>query len=357
MTDRQNYLSLVKRQGYEFMPIHFELCPAIEEKYKMKVQTDKSYPEYYNFSTYRINDMILKNKDTDKFRSWYDFDLKPGTFINEWGVAHEPGSKESMHTTLMKHPLMKIDSMDQLMEYPFPDFETADASKQKSSVELVISQDKIAVGHMACTIWETAWYMRSMEELMMDMISDDPKAEFILDKVTQASIIRAQSYARAGVDVIHMGDDIGMQKSTMMSEDFYCEWLKPRLKKVIDAARKIKPDVLIFYHSCGYIMPFIPHLIDVGVDILNPIQPESMDFEEIHKNFGDKLSFCGTLGTQTTMPFGTPEDVKNEVYKHLKIAGSKGGLLVEPTHIVEPEVPWENIEAYVDACKNFKLVY
>ena len=142
-----------------------------------------------------------------------------------------------------------------------------------------------------------------------------------------------------------------------MSEELYCDWLKPRLKRVIDAAKAIKPDVLIFYHTCGYVVPFIPHLIEVGIDILNPIQPECMNFEEIYKDFGNKLSFSGTIGTQTTMPFGTPEDVRAQVFKNLNIAGEKGGLLVEPTHVLEPEVPWENIEAFIKACEDFSCKF
>ena len=258
--------------------------------------------------------------------------------------------------TRMRHPLQNIDSLEQIKEYPFPDFENAASSHQIIGAVNIIEADKIAVGRMQMSIWETAWYIRSMEELMMDMLSDDPKAEYLLDKITALSIKRAESFARAGADILYLGDDIGMQSNILMSEELYCDWLKPRLKKVIDAAKAVKPDILIFYHSCGYVKPFIPHLIEVGVDVLNPVQPECMDFEELHKEFGDKLSFCGTIGTQITMPFGTPEDVRNLVFKNLKIAGEKGGLLIEPTHILEPEVPWENIEAFVKACNEFKIL-
>ncbi len=108
------------------------------------------------------------------------------------------------------------------------------------------------------------------------------------------------------------------------------------------------------YHSCGYIEPYIPDLIECGIDILNPIQPECMDFSKLHSEYKDVLAFNGTLGTQTTMPFGTPDDVKNTVIKNLDIAGPDGGLCVCPTHLLEPEVPWENVAAYVTACKEYK---
>ncbi len=98
----------------------------------------------------------------------------------------------------------------------------------------------------------------------------------------------------------------------------------------------------------------IPQLIEAGVDVLNSIQSECMDFGEIYQKYGDKISFHGTIGTQTVMPKGTPEEVKEDVWKNLDIAGEKGGLFVAPTHMLEPEVPFENILAYVEACRTYR---
>lgn len=121
-----------------------------------------------------------------------------------------------------------------------------------------------------------------------------------------------------------------MQRTIMMSKNLYQTWLKPRLKKVVDAARAIRPDVIIFYHSCGFVEPFIEDLIEAGIDVLNPVQPECMDFGEIHAKYGDRLSFHGTIGTQTTMPFGTPEQVRAEVFRNLDIAGRKAASWSRP---------------------------
>jgi uroporphyrinogen decarboxylase len=111
---------------------------------------------------------------------------------------------------------------------------------------------------------------------------------------------------------------------------------------------------LIQYHSCGYATPLIPDLIEAGIDILNPVQPECMDVEQVLREFGGQLSFNGTLGTQTTMPFGTPDEVRATVQRNLELAGPRGGLFCCPTHMLEPEVPWENIEAYVAACREWR---
>ena len=110
----------------------------------------------------------------------------------------------------------------------------------------------------------------------------------------------------------------------------------------------------IFYHSCGYITPFIDKLIGTGIDILNPIQPECMDFNEIHEEYGDRLSFWGTIGTQQLLPYGTKDEVKKVTRQRLEKCGMKGGMVVGPTHMVEPEVPWENILAIIEAAREFE---
>ena len=205
-----------------------------------------------------------------------------------------------------------------------------------------------------CTVWETAWYLRRMDNLFMDMSSEDAMATFLLDKITDLACLRAREFAAAGADILGLGDDIGMQTTIMMSVGMYRTWLKPRLAKVVAAAKAIKPDIIVSYHSCGYVLPFIDDLIELGVDVLNPVQPECMDFAEVHAKFGKRLSFNGTIGTQQLMPYGTPEQIRDEVRRNLEIAGPQGGLFCCPTHMLEPEVPWANVEAYVAAVREFK---
>lgn len=351
MTNIENYLSIAKRQGYDRMPADFNMCPVLKEKFRL-------YCEETGFSfkpsVVNIPDLKPKIASSDTYLKYYNHNFKEGTTIDKYGVAHEPGSAAAFHMTKMYSPMNSFDSIEQVMEYPLPDYRNSDAEAQRVAVQKAHMEDLVAVGNMQCTIWECAWYMRGMENLMADMVTEDPIAEALLDRVTDISVLRAESFTRSGVDVLFLGDDIGMQNTIMMSENLYCEWLKPRLARVIAAARAINPDIIVFYHSCGFVTPMIPHLIDVGVDVLNPVQPECMRFEDIHAQYGDKLSFHGTIGTQTTMPFGTPADVKHEVWKNLEIAGKHGGLFVAPTHLLEPEVPVENVVAYIEACRDFK---
>ncbi|HHT53850.1 MAG TPA: hypothetical protein GX011_02810 [Clostridiales bacterium] len=351
MTHRENYLSIVRRTGYEYMPVYFRMCPSLNEKFNAYLKVHPmEIPSPYGF----VDGLPGKIADREAFLKYYgDNPPKPGSVIDRWGVAREPGSAAAYHMKRLRHPMENFDSVEQIMAYPLPDYTGADDSLQREQVEQFHKANLVAIGSMACTIWETSWYMRGMENLMCDMLTQPEIAEALLDRVTEIACIQARSFAATGVDVIHVGDDIGTQRAIMMSEQMYGEWLKPRLRRVIDSAKAIKPDVIILYHSCGYVTELVPQLIEAGIDVLDPVQPECMDFAEIHDKFGDVLSFRGTIGTQTVMPFGTPDDVRREVFKNLDIAGKHGGLLVCPTHMLEPEVPPENVAAYIQACIDY----
>lgn len=361
---REDLLRLYRRQGYERAPVGMHLCPALESEFrKRQPQFAGDYLDYFG-APYRIIydpgfgwsfDEIRRvpGRDQIDWHQYYPKGFRHAVKFDCWGVAHEH-NPDSHHMTLMHHPLENASSPAELEAYPWPEFAQVDYSYLHPEVEAIHEKNLAVFVWAECTIWETAWYLRNMENLFVDMGSDDPMATFLLDKITDLACLRVRKFAAAGVDILGLGDDIGMQTTPMMSMEMYRTWLKPRLARVIASAKSVKPDILISYHSCGYVLPFIGDLIEAGVDVLNPVQPECMDFAEVHAKFGDRLSFNGTLGTQKLMPFGSPQQVKDEVRRNLDIAGRKGGLFCCPTHMLEPEVPWANIEAYVEAVKEFR---
>lgn len=352
-TPRENLLRLLHRQGFDTIPVEFSLCPHLVETYRAREQSPLPYQEYFQMPWRSVRGLRPDQDDRTRFVPYHkEAGLDAATEIDEWGVGHR-ATPTSMHMTQMFCPLRSASSEEEIQAYPLPVYTKAGNPSLTKEVEEIKASGLAAVGNMQCTIWETSWYIRGMEELMMDMISEEPMAEIILDRITETSLARAKLYVQAGVDILFLGDDIGMQNSIMMSEALYTTWLKPRLKRIITEAKAINPNLLVFYHSCGYVEPFIPHLIDAGIDVLNPIQPECMDVEKLMKEYGSEISFHGTIGTQSVMPFGTPEEVRRTVERNLDFAGDQGGLFVAPTHLLEPEVPWENILAYIDACKNY----
>ena len=178
-------------------------------------------------------------------------------------------------------------------------------------------------------------------------------AEALLDRVTDIGVQVAFRLCQAGVDVLLTGDDVGMQDRMVMSPETWKKWLKPRLARLFAAAKPANPETFILYHSDGYIEPIIPDLVEIGLDVLNPVQPECMDPGGLKRRYGQRLAFWGTVGIQTTMPFGTPEEVRQVVKRRIETVGHGGGLLIAPTHVLEPEVPWENIQALAEAVDEF----
>ena len=364
MNQRENLISLYQRKGFARIPVYFVLCPSLQDEFKKRYGEGKTYQEHFDFPAKVISDPgfswdeIRKGFVPERHFDWgkyYPVPLKPGARIDIWGVAHEPGGPECVHMTQMRHPLRNVQTLKELEEYPWPDFHKSDFTVFQSEVDKAHAAGYGAHVWMECTIWELAWYLRGMETIMMDMAMEDEKAWFLFDKITELACHRAKEFAKLGIDILALGDDIGMQNAPMMDMEMYRTWLKPGLKKVIEAAKSVNPQIIIQYHSCGFVKPFIPDLIDAGVDVLNPVQPECMNVEEIINEYKNYLSFNGTLGTQTTMPHGSPAEVAQLTRKNLSVAGKNGGLLCCPTHMLEPEVPWENIEAYVEACRNFTI--
>jgi uroporphyrinogen decarboxylase len=140
----------------------------------------------------------------------------------------------------------------------------------------------------------------------------------------------------------------------MMSVPFWRKHLKPRLQHIVEVAKSVENPPYVQYHSDGKIFEIVDDLIEIGIDILNPVQPECMPIDEVAERWKEKIAFCGMIGTQTTMPFGTVGDVKNAVESCEKWIHRGARMTIAPTHVLEPDVPWENVVALSDAVRKIK---
>jgi len=352
-TPRENLLRTLRRQGFDQVPLDCNgFCPAQVAAFKERFGHD-DIAGYFNVP-FRSTWIHQEKTWTDARALFPREEIPAETDVDEFGVGHSH-HPNCFHMTRMHHPLRGEDvTLEEIRQFPLPRI-AADAEEQVRRVVVAQqAQGRAVMAGMACTVWEIAWYLRSMEDLMTDMLTDDERATVHLDRLTANAVERIQLAARAGCDLVQLGDDIGMQQTTLMSVELWRTWLKPRLVQVIQAGRAIKPDLLIFYHSCGYVLPFLEDLVEIGIDILNPVQPECMAFADVLKKVGGRMSFWGTLGTQSTLPFGAPADVQRVVWENLRLCGPQGGLVIGPTHLVEPEVPWTNLVAMKEACETFR---
>jgi uroporphyrinogen decarboxylase len=350
MTNRENTLRALRRQQPQSVGLDFVLSPALLDEFRRRTGAD-DYHEYYALPV-RCIELDPTRLATD-FSVFFD-DLPPGTrpldWNPEWGIMGAPGP--TAHFQEMLHPMARFGSVQQALDYPWPDW-LADYRWRDlpARVDGLKARDLVVAAFMEMTIFEIAWYLRGMDRFMEELICGEDIAIALLDKLTSIRTGMARRYAASGADILMLGDDVATQLDMMISPALWRSHLKPRLAEVIRAARAANPDLLIFYHGDGNMERIVPELIEIGVEVLNPVQPECMDPARMKDMYGDRLAFWGCIGTQTTMPFGSPQDVKDTVRRLIDTVGRGGGLFLAPTHTLEPDVPWANVEALVEAVR------
>lgn len=286
----------------------------------------------------------------DFSRYWDGEDLPEGTTLDAHGVAQVPSG--FYHFWGYVSPLRNARDLAEIENYPIDDMTDWDFSHLAGDVAEAHADGRTAVafvGHM----YETAWQIRGYEQFLIDTIERPVWAECLLERIFRQNLIFATAAAKAGADLIFCGDDVANQKALMFSPESWRRLIHARWRQVWLAVKEIRPDVRIKYHSDGNLLEVVGELIDAGLDILNPVQPECLDLDELHRRFGDRLTFDGTIGTQSTMPWGTPADVRARVREVIDKFGRSGGLIIAPTHVLEPEVPLANIDALFDACREY----
>ncbi|MBI9105867.1 MAG: hypothetical protein JEZ04_03925 [Spirochaetales bacterium] len=355
MTKRENLLRSLRREGFEKIPCDIPLTVTKIKEFR-KRRPFRFISSYYDFS-HRLSGCLYKAGYKGNGKQLFSHLSLPKRFdVDPFGVGMSYGSKEAYHMCHFHSPLEgESTTLEQIKNFKLPTPIPGMEILLKIFVKYCHRNGLAAMGYVEQTVWERAWLIRGMNNLMMDMMMEDDRATAILDRITEHSCTTVAMMARTGHDIIALGDDVGMQSTLMMNPDLWRKWLKPRLSKVIRTIKEINSDAMIFYHSCGYIEPLIPELIEIGVDILNPVQPECMNFKEIHHLYGDKISFWGGIGAQTTFPFGTTDDVRARVRELFEICGEKGGLVISPAHDLSPEVPWENQEAMLDEVRKLNI--
>ena len=344
MSPRERVTTAMRREVPDRVPKEASFTPAIQQLFEQETgETDAR--AYFGMERRAV---AFKGPETlPDFAPWYPDGVPEGTAFNEYGTGQAPS--DFHHFTRKLYPLSDAKTLGDLEAFPWPDYTPAYRHEHlEESVAALHGEEWFVAGSLG-HIWETAWQITRMENLMEAMVLSPDFAGYIFDRVTEDRVFMARRYAEAGCDMIHCGDDIGMQDRLMMSPEMWREWLKPRWAKVIRAAKEVNPDIFAWYHSDGDITAVIEDLIEIGFDILNPVQPECMDPAKLKRRYGDRLSFWGCIGTQTTMPFGNPDDVREAVRWTVEKVGYDGGLLIAPTHVLEPDVPWENVLALFEA--------
>lgn len=374
MTSRERVLRCLNHQEPDRVPFNLALTVDVYHRLRdylgMPPEPDKAMGIWTNVSP---SFDLLDTMHVDICRvglnppaKWSPPRTDDGVLYDEWGIgrAKVEHSDGNYYFEIVNHPLAGA-TLEDIESYSWPDpFDPGRVEGLPEKVERIRWEtDKAIMSGFSTPIWEQAWYLYGFENWLRDLVMKPEITNAILEKVCDI----AMGFIKVGLDsagdfidiVRFSGEDLGMQTGPMISKQMFDERVKPWFERywrfTKDLALKKNPNVKLMLHSCGSVGAFIPTWIDMGLDILDPIQPRArgMEPERLKCDYGNQLVFHGGIDIQQTLPFGTPGEVIEEVRHYIKTLGPGGGYIVAPAHNVQSDVPPENLVAIRDAIEAY----
>jgi len=282
---------------------------------------------------------------------------------DEWGIKWRMPVKNGHYFDMYDCPLKDMEAVRDIEEFPWPDpVDPARFAKFKERADRAVYQQKKAyiLGRQYAGIWETALWMRGFENFYCDMILNKAFAHALMEKITELKMRyweKALDAVGENVLIVSEADDLASQSSLLCSVDMYKEMIHPYHKKLFSYIhKKARNRIHIFYHTCGNCIPFIPLLIEEGVDIINPVQVSAagMDTKALKREFGQYITFWGGgVDTQRVLPSGSPGQVREEVKRRIGDLAPGGGFVFAAVHNVQSDVPPENFMAMWEAMREY----
>ena len=269
----------------------------------------------------------------------------PGLWRDEFGVTWD---RSHTHKDI-GNPDGALFPEPRLGDYRFPDPD--DPARWAAFGEFVAAHPhEFRVMDIGFSLFERAWTMRGMANLLMDMIAHPAFVDELLEAITEFNLALVRRGVKYDVDAVQFGDDWGQQQGMIMGPRLWRRFLKPHLERMYAAVHE--GGKYVFIHSCGKVDEVFPELIDIGLNCFNPFQPEVMDVYEMKRLYGDRLSFFGGVSTQRTLPYGTPEETQAEARRLMREIGKSGGYILSPAHAIPGDARPENMVALLEAVQN-----
>ncbi len=273
-----------------------------------------------------------------------------GLHIDIWGVGFRPNRTDvGFYMDLARHPLQRIERLGEIEAYAWPSPDLWDYSGVAGLARA--SADYFVGGHSR-GIFEISWFLRGFNEFLTDLVLEPARAEAVMDHVQHYLMERTRRVLEAGeglIDLMEYNDDVGGQQGLLISPELWRRHLKPRMAAFTALCRQ--HGAAVKYHSCGGVRPIIPDLIEIGVDVLNPIQTlaEGMEPEALKREFGAHITLHGGIDTQQLLPHAAPQTVRDHVRRMIACLGENGGYILGPSHVFQADVPIDNVLAIYEA--------
>ena len=332
MSYKTDFIKVIKHQ--EVNPVPFSLKFTVEAKRKYKEYLGKDFDPVKDTGSY----VIASHTNN----GWEE--VSPGHYKDYFGVIWNKTVDKTLG--VVDNPPLK--------DAAFGNFKFPDADKipvydfiKKNNEEYPDRFHMVSIGF---ALFERVWSLVGIENLMIYLLTEREFIHELMDRITEYNIKVIENAASIGVDCVHLGDDWGSQNSLLISSDMWKEFVKPRFHKICQAARN--KGLLVSLHCCGKVDELFPDMIEAGVDVFDPFQPEVMDIFAIREKYKNKMAFWGGLSVQKTLPYGTPQDVKAEAKKILTELAPGGGYIFSPSHSLTGDIPVENIQAFLEVARN-----
>ncbi|MFQ3566315.1 MAG: uroporphyrinogen decarboxylase family protein [Aggregatilineales bacterium] len=262
-------------------------------------------------------------------------------------VENPTGSYEE----ILHYPLADCTTVDQLKAFQFPDPDWWDWTPLPAVIDHLNRDQHYHIRFRIGSVFEVAWQLRGLSTFLTDLAMEPALPKYIMERLTDIYVEntrRVLDLAADRLDAVYFYDDVATQKSLLISKGMWAEFIRPCHQRIIDVAKSY--DVSVMYHSDGALRPLIPELIEMGIDILNPIQANAkgMEPEALKADFGDRLTFHGGIDIVKTLPQGTPSEVRAEVQERIRVLGKDGGYILCSSHHIQSDTPLENVLAMYD---------
>jgi len=330
-------LNAINRNSQDILPSQIDYTPEMKEKIKDILGTrgpliDEKLDNHIKYLS--LDDKVRAGKEE-------------GIQYDIWGVGWDLELTEGFH--IRHHPLI---GSHNLREYVFP----RPDERLLSTILTVGPEEKInyfILFDQGFTLFERSWLLRGYENVLTDLYWREKEINYLLDGITEFNIEMAKKVIKTGnIDGVYTGDDFGTQRGLVMSPGTWRKFFKDRYKKLWEVYKA--EGLPVFHHSCGNLAGIIPDLIEIGLDVLSPIQPEAMDPAWLSEKFGRQLTFFGGISTQKTLPFGTPEDVRREIIDRIEVLGKYQGYIISPSHEITSDCTDENFQMLLSTLKDYR---
>ena len=337
MTPKERVLTTINHEEPDRIPYDSWMAPEVANVMITTLGVDLN-SDRFALAKALGHDMLYASLGIcDGFNSIYKPERKIGEnlYQDAWGIKWSEKSQDyGSYCEMVEHPLADITSYE---SYRWPDPMEVEKDGLKMFEELIAQCGKkyAILGGVPCTMLEAAWYLRGLESYLMDLYSNRDFAVELLDRTMKYHLAISKKLVEMGVDIIWWGDDVANENGPFVNPKLYREIIKPRHAYMVQEVKKINKSVKIAFHTDGKIDWVLDDLIEIGVDILNPLQPDVNNVTEIKKEYGDKLTFWGNVDTRNVMSKGTCADVVEEVKKVIRVLAPGGGLILASNHTIQ----------------------